>query len=160
VSIPARRSTKQRSAVSAVLDEADAFLSAQDLHAKLRARGENVGLATVYRALQVLAEDGDVDVLRTDDGAEAVYRRCSTGHHHHLVCRRCGATVEVEGPAVEAWAKRVGADHGFTAVQHVVEVFGVCADCSELVRPPRDALRGTPTDPHGPRRRGPRGAAC
>ncbi|NAZ75910.1 transcriptional repressor [Kineococcus sp. T13] len=126
---PARRSTKQRSAVSAVLDEADAFLSAQDLHAKLRERGDSVGLATVYRALQALAEDGDVDVLRTDDG-EAVYRRCSTGHHHHLVCRLCGRTVEVEGPAVEAWARRVGADHGFTRVQHVVEVFGVCGPCS------------------------------
>jgi Fur family ferric uptake transcriptional regulator len=124
-----RRSTRQRSAVSSVLDEADSFLSAQDLHARLRERGERVGLATVYRALQALAEDGDVDVLRTDDG-EAVYRRCSTGHHHHLVCRRCGLTVEVEGPAVEAWARRVGSDHGFTEVAHVVEVFGLCAGCS------------------------------
>ena len=126
---PARRSTRQRSAVSAVLDEAQAFLSAQELHARLRARGESVGLATVYRALQALAEEGDVDVLRTDDG-EAVYRRCSTGHHHHLVCRSCGRTVEVEGPQVESWAKRTGAEHGFTAVEHVVEVFGVCAPCS------------------------------
>jgi Fur family ferric uptake transcriptional regulator len=124
-----RRSTKQRSAVSALLDEADAFLSAQDLHARLRERGDAVGLATVYRALQALVEDGDVDVLRTDDG-EAVYRRCSTGHHHHLVCRRCGRTVEVEGPTVESWARRVGSEHGFTAVEHVVEVFGVCGPCS------------------------------
>ncbi|WP_432506177.1 Fur family transcriptional regulator [Kineococcus arenarius] len=129
MSTPARRSTKQRSAVSAALDEADAFVSAQDLHARLRARGDSVGLATVYRALQALAEDGDVDVLRTDDG-EAVYRRCSTGHHHHLVCRSCGRTVEVEGPTVESWARRVGAEHGFTQVEHVVEVFGVCAACS------------------------------
>ncbi|WP_337059509.1 Fur family transcriptional regulator [Kineococcus sp. G2] len=126
---PARRSTRQRSAVSALLDEADAFLSAQELHARLRERGESVGLATVYRALQALAEDGDVDVLRTDDGGEAVYRRCSTGHHHHLVCRSCGRTVEVEGPTVESWARRVGAAHGFTQVEHVVEVFGVCAEC-------------------------------
>jgi Fur family ferric uptake transcriptional regulator len=124
-----RRSTKQRSAVSALLDEADAFLSAQDLHARLRERGDAVGLATVYRALQALVEDGDVDVLRTDDG-ESVYRRCSTGHHHHLVCRRCGRTVEVEGPTVESWARRVGSEHGFTAVEHVVEVFGVCGACS------------------------------
>jgi len=124
-----RRSTKQRSAVSALLDEADAFLSAQDLHARLRERGDAVGLATVYRALQALVEDGDVDVLRTDDG-ESVYRRCSTGHHHHLVCRRCGRTVEVEGPTVESWARRVGSEHGFTAVEHVVEVFGVCGPCS------------------------------
>ncbi|MCI2240132.1 transcriptional repressor [Paenibacillus sp. TRM 82003] len=127
---PARRSTRQRSAVSALLDEADAFLSAQELHARLRERGESIGLATVYRALQALAEDGDVDVLRTDEGGEAVYRRCSTGHHHHLVCRSCGRTVEVEGPTVESWARRVGAAHGFTQVEHVVEVFGVCAECS------------------------------
>ena len=124
-----RRSTKQRSAVSALLDEADSFLSAQDLHARLRDRGEAVGLATVYRALQALVEDGDVDVLRTDDG-ESIYRRCSTGHHHHLVCRRCGRTVEVEGPTVETWARRVGSEHGFSSVEHVVEVFGVCAPCS------------------------------
>ncbi|GAB3239434.1 Fur family transcriptional regulator [Kineococcus gypseus] len=137
MSTPARRSTRQRSAVSALLDEAQAFLSAQELHARLRARGDSVGLATVYRALQALAEDGDVDVLRTDDG-EAVYRRCSTGHHHHLVCRSCGRTVEVEGPQVEAWARRTGAEHGFTQVEHVVEVFGVCAPCSAAAAPPAD----------------------
>jgi Fur family ferric uptake transcriptional regulator len=130
VSTPARRSTKQRSAVSAVLDEADAFLSAQDQHATLRARGENVGLATVYRALQVLAEDGDVDVLRTDDGGEAVYRRCSTGHHHHLVCRRCGATVEIEGAEVEDWANAIAARYGFSDLSHTAEIFGICSDCS------------------------------
>ena len=129
MTVPQRRSTRQRSAVSAVLDEAEGFLSAQDLHARLRSRGDAVGLATVYRTLQALAEDGDVDVLRTDDG-EAVYRRCSSGHHHHLVCRRCGRTVEVEGPAVETWARRVGAEHGFVDVRHVVEVFGICADCA------------------------------
>ena len=137
MTVPQRRSTRQRSAVSAVLDEADGFLSAQDLHARLRSRGDAVGLATVYRTLQALVEDGDVDVLRTDDG-EAAYRRCRTAaHHHHLVCRGCGRTVELEGPAVEAWAQRVGAEHGFVDVQHVVEVSGLCAGCAA-----RAAARG------------------
>ncbi|GAA4985162.1 Fur family transcriptional regulator [Kineococcus glutinatus] len=139
MTVPQRRSTRQRSAVSAVLDEADGFLSAQDLHARLRARGDTVGLATVYRALQALAGEGDVDVLRTDDG-EAAYRRCrSAEHHHHLVCRRCRRTVEVEGPAVEAWAQRVGAAHGFVDVEHVVEVFGTCARCAAAGTGPEDA---------------------
>ena len=71
---------------------------------------------------------GEVDVLRTDDG-EAVYRMCSTGHHHHIVCRECGATVEVEGPAVERWADQVSAEHGFTDVSHTLELFGRCGDC-------------------------------
>ena len=124
-----RRPTRQRAAVEALLREADEFSSAQELHARLRAAGDSVGLATVYRTLQAMAADGEVDMLRTDDG-EAVYRRCSTGHHHHLVCRTCGATVEVEGPAVERWAAQVSAEHGFTDVSHTLEIFGTCAACA------------------------------
>jgi Fur family transcriptional regulator, ferric uptake regulator len=123
------RPTKQRAAVSAVLDELAEFRSAQDLHALLRQRGENVGLTTVYRTLQALADAGEVDVLRADDG-EAVYRRCRSGPPHHLVCRHCGRTVEVEGPAVERWADRVASEHGFVAVSHTIEVFGTCAACA------------------------------
>ena len=100
------------------------------MHAQLRASGETVGLATVYRTLQNLAGDGTVDVLRTDDG-EAIYRSCATSkHHHHLVCRNCGHTVEVEGPTVEQWADSVAAHHGFTEATHQIEIFGLCAQCS------------------------------
>ncbi|KGN35442.1 Fur family transcriptional regulator [Knoellia flava TL1] len=102
------------------------FLSAQDLHGRLQQRGESVGLATVYRNLQAMAADGDVDVLRTDDG-ECVYRSCGTdAHHHHLVCRECGRTVEVEGPAVEKWAAEVARQNGFSDVTHTIELFGTC----------------------------------
>jgi Fur family ferric uptake transcriptional regulator len=130
-STPAPRSTRQRAAVAAVLDELPDFHSAQDLHAMLRERGARVGLTTVYRTLQTLADTGEVDVLRRVDG-EAVYRRCSTGHHHHLVCRNCGRTEEVEGPAVERWADRVAAEHGFVDVSHTLEIFGTCAPCASL----------------------------
>ena len=104
-----RRPTRQRAAVAAVLADVEEFRSAQELHALLKAAGETVGLATVYRTLQAMAADGDVD---------------------HLVCRHCGRTVEVEGPTVEAWADRVSAEHGFTEVHHTLEIFGTCADCS------------------------------
>jgi Fur family transcriptional regulator, ferric uptake regulator len=123
------RSTRQRSAISALLDEIDEFRSAQDLHDELRRRGDNIGLTTVYRTLQTLAEAGTIDVLRTDTG-ESVYRRCSSGHHHHLVCRDCGYTVEVEGPTVERWAETVADSHGFANVSHTVEIFGTCRDCA------------------------------
>ena len=124
-----RRPTRQRSAVLALLEDLDRFSSAQDLHALLRQRGEGVGLATVYRALQALVDDGRVDVLRSDDG-ESVYRRCSTDHHHHLVCRSCRRTVEVADPPVERWAAKMAAEHGFADVQHQLEVFGTCGPCS------------------------------
>ena len=124
-----RRPTRQQAAVIAQLGDTEEFVSAQDLHQRLRSAGSSVGLATVYRTLATLAEAGDIDMLRTDDG-EAVYRQCSTGHHHHLVCRECGRTVEIEGPAVERWADKVAADHGFTQVEHTLEIFGTCAACA------------------------------
>ncbi|MFD8205396.1 Fur family transcriptional regulator [Streptomyces sp. NPDC059695] len=124
------RSTKQRAAVSAALSEVDEFRSAQELHDMLKHRGDSVGLTTVYRTLQSLADAGEVDALRTSDG-ETVYRRCSTGdHHHHLVCRVCGKAVEVEGPMVEQWAETIASEHGFVNVAHTVEIFGTCAECA------------------------------
>ena len=125
----ARRPSRQRTALLALLEELDGFRSAQDLHALLRERGDSVGLATVYRTLQALVDDGQLDVLRSTDG-EAAYRRCSPSHHHHLVCRSCGRTVEVTDPPVERWAARTAAEHSFADVQHRVEVFGTCADCT------------------------------
>ncbi|MFT4262338.1 MAG: Fur family transcriptional regulator [Nocardioides sp.] len=123
------RPTRQRLAVSAALGEAAGFSSAQEIRDALARRGEPVGLATVYRTLAALAEAGEVDMMRTEDG-EAIYRRCSGTHHHHLVCRACGRAVEVEGPAVERWAGAVATEHGFTDVSHTLELVGVCGDCA------------------------------
>lgn len=117
--------------MEAVLAQAGAFRSAQDLHAELRRRGESVGLTTVYRHLTTLADRGIVDVLQSGDG-EAVYRLCgSDRHHHHVVCRSCGASVEVDDPEVEAWAAQVAARAGYTDVSHTLEVFGTCSACAD-----------------------------
>jgi Fur family ferric uptake transcriptional regulator len=125
-----QRVTKQRLAVSAALDELDDFVSTQELYRILQNQGVSVSLATAYRILQSLADDGLVDVLRNSDG-EAVYRRCAvTDHHHHLLCRNCGKAVEVEAPAVETWAARTAAEYGYTDVAHTVEIFGLCPDCT------------------------------
>ena len=123
------RATRQRAAISALLENLDDFRSAQELHDELRQRGESIGLTTVYRTLQSMSAAGLVDTLRADTG-ESVYRRCSAHHHHHLVCRHCGSTVEVGGREVEAWAAEVAIEHGFSDVSHTIEIFGTCADCS------------------------------
>ena len=122
------RPTKQRLAVVEAMASFDDFRSAQEIHDLLRRAGDRVGLSTVYRTLQGMADAGQVDVLRAEDG-EALYRRCSATHHHHLVCRSCGRTVEVDGPAVERWADRVAAEHGYADVSHTLEIFGTCRDC-------------------------------
>jgi len=126
---PAPRQTRQRSAVKALLDDLEEFRSAQQVHELLRSQGASVGLTTVYRCLQALAESGEVD-SRVNDEGETVYRKCSDHHHHHLVCRECGTTVEIAGPTVEAWVDRVAVENGFTSVNHTFEIVGVCAVCS------------------------------
>lgn len=127
---PRPRTTRQRTAVAELLARVDGFRSAQELHDLLRRDGASVGLTTVYRHLQALVDAGEVDVLRPGDG-EAVYRRCGTDvHHHHLVCRTCGSSVEIDGPEVELWLLRVASAHGFREVTHSLELFGTCASCA------------------------------
>ncbi|GAA4605444.1 transcriptional repressor [Actinoallomurus liliacearum] len=124
------RGTRQAEALGQVLAGLPGFRSAQDIHAELRHRGERIGLTTVYRQLQVLTENGTVDTLRDENG-ETLYRRCATStHHHHVTCRACGRSVEVEGPAIEHWAERVATEAGFTDVDHTLEIFGLCPDCA------------------------------
>lgn len=128
-----QRATRQGSAVRDALRAAGGFRSAQDVYAALRADGDTVGLSTVYRHLQSLVDDGLVDVIQTPEG-EATYRYCGEPgpghHHHHLVCRQCGRTEEIEGRAIERWAGEVAQLHGYTDVDHTVELFGRCAACS------------------------------
>lgn len=123
------RSTRQRAAIESLLADVGDFRSAQQVHALLRERGDRVGLTTVYRALQLMADAGEVDVLRSAEG-EATFRRCSERHHHHLVCRTCGKAVEVDGPGVERWTRRLADEHGFVDVTHTVEIFGTCSACA------------------------------
>lgn len=125
-----KRSTWQRSAVNSLLDDTDEFLTASQIHDALKLDGARVGLATVYRAVQAMSESGELDTIRTADG-EAAYRRCSSGHHHHLVCRECGKTVEIAAEAVESWADEVAARYGFTNAGHELEIFGECRNCAE-----------------------------
>jgi Fur family transcriptional regulator, ferric uptake regulator len=126
------RSTRQRSAVRGALERNDGFVSAQELHLQLRQAGDPIGLTTVYRHLALLAEQGDADVVASEDGS--LYRMCrGDGHHHHLICRSCGRTEEVAGSAIERWAREVGEAHGFSDLDHTVEIFGTCRACAESI---------------------------
>lgn len=126
---PLRR-TRQRAAVTSVLSGVDEFRTAQQVHEALKVQGDAVGLTTVYRTLQTMADAGDLDVIRTPEG-EGAYRRCSRGHHHHLVCRSCGRTVEISGEGVEQWAAAMAAEHGFSQLHHEWEIFGLCSACRQ-----------------------------
>ena len=123
-----KRNTPQKQAVNLALSEAIGFVSAQQLHQRLKAHGSSIGLATVYRTLIDLAQSGEADSLQSKEG-EVLYRACSTAHHHHLICRDCGLTLELEAKNLEKWADEVAADNGFSDPSHTIDIFGVCSDC-------------------------------
>lgn len=123
------RTTRQQVAILDVLGSAKKFCSAQQIHSTLVRRHQDVALATVYRTLKTLSDSGEVDVIFSE--GEALYRRCkSIEHHHHLVCRECGVSVEIENPDLETWAAAVASAHGFESVDHTLELYGTCRRCS------------------------------
>ena len=128
------RNTKQRRVVTGTLETLEDFISAQDLHQLMLSRGEKVSLATTYRLLQSMVGTGEVEALKTEDG-EAIYRRCDTEHHHHhLLCRICGAAREFEIPELEELALSIAARKGYTEIRHVIEITGICSNCSAQPR--------------------------
>jgi Fur family transcriptional regulator, ferric uptake regulator len=119
------RRTEQREAILEALRGSDRAVTAQELHGRLA----DVGLATVYRNLQRLADEGTADTLRRENG-ELAFLLCERGHHHHLTCRVCGRVEQVRDCRLDEWARSVAAAHGFGEVEHHAELVGVCARCS------------------------------
>lgn len=124
-----KRNTWQRQAVIEALNDSNEFRSAQKIHMDMVEKGEKVGLATVYRTLRSLAQDGAIDMLMAPDG-ESLYRRCDLDtHHHHLVCRRCLRSIEVTGSEMEELLNTLVEKHGFADLEHSLEIFGICPQC-------------------------------
>lgn len=123
------RTTKQRAEIVAMLRGADTFQTAQEIHTALKRAGNAIGLATVYRNLAALTQSGEVDCVIRENG-ETRYRHCSPEHHHHLLCRNCGKTVEVQQETFEAWCRATAEAHGFHDIAHTVEIVGTCNDCA------------------------------
>lgn len=120
----------------AAIAQLDGFRSTQDIYTQMRAGGDHVGLSTIYRHLQRLAEQGVVDAIHTASG-ETLYRYCRRDaaddecHHHHLVCSKCGHTEPIEGKEIQEWVHHMARRHGYTQTQHTVEIFGLCKSCAD-----------------------------
>ena len=123
-----KRNTWQKTAVLDELSNTEEFVSAQELHQKISKSGKKLGLTTVYRALTEMVEQGAADSLSLSDG-EMRYRICTPEHHHHLICRVCGKTVEFDLPGFEELAQSVAKQNSFTELSHEIELFGICKDC-------------------------------
>ncbi|MEU6866242.1 transcriptional repressor [Streptomyces sp. NPDC046876] len=123
------RRTRQRSAVLDFLSRHSDPVSARELHARMAASGNAVGLTTAYRILHDLERDELLDSVRGEGGQRLYLRRRSAGHRHYLICRHCGRSQPVNTDVVERWAARTGRSAGFTNLDRIIELSGICTDC-------------------------------
>jgi Fur family transcriptional regulator, ferric uptake regulator len=139
------KTTRQGRAVLSAARSSQRFRSAQEIYADLQAEGEAVGLTTVYRHLESLAAAGVLDTLRTDSG-EVTYRCCRIDdHHHHIVCRNCGSTSEIEADDLESWVEKTAEAHGYADESHTFEIYGLCSRCQTKTHGSRGAREGPTT---------------
>jgi Fur family transcriptional regulator, ferric uptake regulator len=128
LSLPAHtRLTPQRLAVLDLIADRKGSFTAVEIFQAARRKKPRLGLATVYRTVDLLRRTGSVRPLAGD--ARPAYVRCEPGHHHHLVCLACGAVEETDlcGAPSPAELKR---RYGFRAETHELDVYGTCARCA------------------------------
>ncbi len=125
------RSGGARSAVVDLMARQDCCLTAQDVFDRLRADGTVVGIASVYRALDLLSR---MSLVRRMDLADAAYyepAHAGGEHHHHVVCDRCGKVSQFEDEALENAIERLGKRLKFSVAEHDVVLRGSCPDCKK-----------------------------
>jgi Fur family transcriptional regulator, ferric uptake regulator len=123
---PRARMTRQRGAVLEAIRRGPRSFTATELYDRARRREPTLGLATVYRTIELLRRSDAIRPLAGSSRAE--YVRCSPGHHHHLICLSCGSVEETDLCAAPP-AAELRRRHGFTPASHELDVFGTCADC-------------------------------
>ncbi len=121
--------TEPRRAVAGLVAERGDHFTALDLVGEARRRRLGVGRATVFRVLEVFEELGLVERVDLPTGGHA-YVVCEPAHHHHVICQRCGAGVEVEDCGMDAVAREVERRTGYVVASHRVELFGLCGGCA------------------------------
>lgn len=131
-----QRLTAQRRAVIEVIMATSQRLTPADVYRRARRRHPGVGLATVYRTLELLAELGAVERLHEPEGCHSFVADQSAGtHHHHLVCSSCGRVAEIPACDLGEQLRSVAAQSGFEVDAHWLELRGLCPACRTAARP-------------------------
>lgn len=125
------KQTRQRQVIVQGFLEMSGHLSAEELHEYIRNQGHNIGLATIYRTLNLLKEAGLADQKQFADG-KSVFEVLSPGHHHdHLICLSCRKIIEFENEEIEKLQDKVALLHNFELVSHSLDLFGYCESCKQ-----------------------------
>ncbi len=122
--------TPQRKAIIKVLESADAVLSAQEIFAEVIKILPNINFSTIYRNLDLLLERGILCRITPESGGILYELRREEGHHHHVICKKCGASIPLDYCPMANIEKELSRK-GFTPTEHRFEIYGYCNKCSK-----------------------------
>lgn len=123
------RITRQREAILRILlDHSDEHLTAENVYEMVKTEDPSIGLATVYRTLELLKDEEIINQLDFAEGC-ARYEYHDQPHHHHLVCMKCGRVVEFSDELLEQVEKAIAKEYGFEIVGHRLKFYGYCSEC-------------------------------
>ena len=122
------RITQPRRAVIRALLEDEGFSSPSEIRERARQHYPGTGHVTVYRTLDLLAQFGYVRRIHTESGCHG-HASVGLGHRHHLICRKCGSTVEFEGCDLSTFFSQVSGETGYLVEEHLLELIGLCPKC-------------------------------
>lgn len=126
--------TRRELILKVLLENQGKHLSAEDVYNLVKGEEADVGLATVYRALELFHEFGLIHAIDFGDGRKRYEFGMEEGkdhHHHHLICTKCGSIIEVNEDLLDELENRVHKKHNFTITDHQLKIFGICSQCAK-----------------------------
>lgn len=122
---------QRRAIVDIIIQNAGCHLTTEELYDLVKNECPEIGLATVYRTVQLLEELGVVSKLDLNDGCYRyeLVREDENHQHHHLICSQCGKVIEVQGDLLEVLEHEIESKYDFKIRNHSVKFYGICSDC-------------------------------
>lgn len=122
---------QRRAIVNMVFEKKGMHLTAEEIYDLVKIDCPEIGLATVYRTVQLLEQIGLIYKINLDDGCNRyeLVNEDEVHQHHHLICTKCGKVIEVEGDLLDSIERKVEEKYKFKVENHSVKFFGICNEC-------------------------------
>lgn len=123
--------TQRRATLDAIIENEGKHMTPEEIYDHVKKKYPEIGLATIYRTLQLLEEMGIIYKLNFDDGKSRyeLNHHTEDHQHHHLICLGCGQVTEVKEDFLERLEKLIEQDYNFAITDHMLKFFGYCSEC-------------------------------
>lgn len=129
---------QRRAIIEILLKHENEHLSSEEIYDLVRVDCPEIGLATVYRTMQLLDEINVISKLNLDDGCvryELSVDEEDCHHHHHLICSKCNKIMEVKEDLLDTIEREIQSLYKFKIIDHDVKFYGLCEDCNKSISP-------------------------